>query len=113
MVTYSILSGQVLKTIIPTRAVYQLGFLPGLGSLELGDHPVADQLRELDLGTTAILTKNYLTRSGILPRGKPVGPADRPHTGYRGEQRELGRFTVSYDDAAEPIDLYAGRGNRV
>jgi hypothetical protein len=112
MVTYSVHGGQVLRTVIPSRAVYQLGFLPGSGTLELGDHPVADQLRDLDLGTTAILTKNYLARSGILPRGEPVGPADRPHTGYRGEQREFGRLTVTYDDARGPVDLYAGRGDR-
>lgn len=113
MVTYSVDGDQVLRTVIPSRAIYQMGFLPGSGSLELGDHPVADQLRELDLGTAAILTKNYLTRSTILPRGQPVGPADRPHTGYRGKQRELGRLTLTYDDGAGPIDLYAERGDRV
>lgn len=109
LITYSVYGDQILKTVVPCRAVYQLGFLPDSGSLELGDHPVADQLRELDLATTPILTRNYLARSGILPRGEPVGPADRPHTGYRGEQREFGRLTVTYDDATGPIDLHAGR----
>jgi hypothetical protein len=112
IVTYSVHGDQVLKTVVPTRAVYQLGFMPGSGSLELGDHLVADQLRELDLSPTAILTKNYLTRNSILPRGEPVGPAAQPHTGYRGQQRELGRLTLTYDDAVGPIDLYAGREGR-
>jgi hypothetical protein len=113
IVTYSVLGDQVLRTVVPSRAVYQLGFLPGCGTLELGDHPVADELRDLDLSPSAILTKNYLTRCSILPRGEPVGPAERSHTGYRGEQRELGRLTVTYDDAKGPVDLYAGRGDKV
>jgi hypothetical protein len=113
MVTYSVLGGQVLKTVIPSRAVYQLGFLPGSGSLELGDHLIADQLRDLDLSLTALVTKNYLSRSGVLPRGEPVGPAERPYTGYRGQQRDLGCLTVTYDDAKGPVDLYAGRGDKV
>jgi hypothetical protein len=113
IITYSVHGDKVLRTVVPSRAVYQLGVLPGSGSVELGDHPVADQLRGLDLSPTAILTKNYLVRSGILPRGESVGKADRPHTGYRGEQRELGRLTVTYDDAIGPIDLYAGRGDRM
>jgi hypothetical protein len=49
-----------------------------------------------------------LSRSSILPAGEPVGPAERPHVGHLGTDRELGRLTVSYDDAGEPVDLYAG-----
>lgn len=109
LVSYTVHGDQVLKTVVPSRAVYQLALRPGSGTLELGDHPLADQLRELGISSTAFLTKNYLARSGILPSGQPVGRAERPHTGYRGQQRELGRLTVSYDDALGPVDLYAGR----
>jgi hypothetical protein len=107
LITYSVRDGQLLKTTIPTRAVYQLGLTPGSGTLELGDHPVAGQLRDLDISTTAAMTKNYLSRCSILPAGEPLGPADRPHVGYLGQEREYGRLTVRYDDAAEAIDLYA------
>lgn len=51
---------------------------------------------------------NYLTRYGILPAGESIGPADRPHPGHAGEDREFDRLTVNYDDAGETIDLYAG-----
>jgi hypothetical protein len=80
--------------------------------VELGDHPIADELRGFDLSPTSFVTKNYLSRSGILPRGEPVGPAARPYTGYRGQQRELGRWTITYDDAVGPVDLYAARPAR-
>jgi len=108
LVTYSVRGDQLLKTTIPTRAVYQLGMAPGSGTLELGDHAVAGELRALEISTTAVMTKNYLSRSGILPAGESLASADRPHTGYIGQQREYGRLTVRYDDAAEAIDLYAG-----
>ena len=82
--------------------------LPGSGILELGDHPLAGQLEELETSTTAFVTKNYLSRSGILPAGESLGPAERPHTGHLGTDREYGRLTVNYDEAGETIDLYAG-----
>jgi hypothetical protein len=107
LVTYSVRDGELIKTTIPSRAVYQLGMAPGSGTLELGDHPIADELRALDISTTAVITKNYLSRSSILPAGEPVGPAERPHVGHLGTDREYGRLTVSYDDAGETIDLYA------
>ncbi len=100
-------NGELLRTTIPTRAVYQLGLAPGSGALELGDHPIADQLRELEISATAAVTKNYLSRCSILPAGESLGPAERAYVGYLGPVREYGRLTVSYDDAAEAIDLYA------
>jgi hypothetical protein len=106
LITYSVLDGQILKTTVPSRAVYQMGLKPGSGVLELGDHPIADELRELDVSSTAFVTKNYLSRYGILPAGEPIGPADHPHPGHIGQDREFGRLTVRYDEG-EMINLYA------
>lgn len=110
LITYSVRDRELLKTTVPCRAVYHLGFQPGTGVLELGDHEIAGQLRNLDISTTAALTKNYLSRSGILPAGESLGPASRPHVGYSGEDRDFGRLTLTYDDAGETIDLYARQG---
>jgi hypothetical protein len=102
-----VLNGQLIKTVVPSRSVYQLGLTPGAGKLELGDHEIADELRRLDISAMSIATKNYLTRYGILPAGEALGAADRPHTGHITQDRQLGRLTVNYDDAGETIDLYA------
>ena len=107
LITYSVLDGELLKTTVPVRAVYQVGLKPDAGTLELGDHAIADQLRSLDISTSAVLTRNFLARSAILPAGEPIASADRPHVGHLGEDREYGRLTVSYDDAGEAIDIYA------
>jgi hypothetical protein len=106
LVTYSVLDGQLLRTTVPTRAVYQLGLGPRSGRLELGDHPVAEELRRMGVSGTALVTKNYLARFGILPAGDPVGQADRPHVGYIGADRDFGRLTVRYDGAQDPVDAY-------
>jgi len=107
LVTYSVRDGNLLRTVVPSRAVYQVGLTPGCGVVELGDHAIADQLRGLDLSPTALATKNYLARYGILPAPEVIGPADSPYTGYAGADREYGRLTVSYDDASAPVDRYA------
>lgn len=107
LITYSVRDGELLKTTVPVRAVHQTGLWPGAGTLELGDHEIAAQLRSLDISTTAFVTRNFLTRSAILPAGEPVGPADRPHKGHVGEEREYGRLTVNYDDGGETIDRHA------
>jgi hypothetical protein len=107
LITYSVRDGDLLKTTIPSRAIYQLGLTPGSGMLELGDHAIADELRNLDVSTAAVITRNNLTRSVILPAGEAIGRTDRPHTGHIGEEREFGRLTVSYDDAAEEVDVHA------
>lgn len=108
LITYSVRDGRLLKTVVPSRAVYQVGLTPGCGVVELGDHAIAHQLRDLDLSSTALATKNYLARYGILPAPEAIGPADSSYTGYAGEDREYGRLTVCYDDTSGPIDLYAG-----
>jgi hypothetical protein len=107
LITYSVLDDQLLKTVVPSRSVYQLGLTPGAGRLELGDHEIADELRSLDVSATPIATKNYLPRYGILPASETIGAADRPHTGHLTQDRQFGRLTVNYDDAGETIDLYA------
>jgi hypothetical protein len=74
--------------------------------MELGDHKVAEQLRSLGISKQAFITKSYLMRSGILPAGEPVGPADEPHVGYAGEEKEYGRLTVRYDEEHDPMVVY-------
>ncbi len=105
LTTYSVRDGHLLRTTIPSRAVYQLGLLPGVGTLELGDHPVAEQLRQLRIDTRSQLTKNYLTRYGILPAGELLGPASREYAGYVGSDREYGQLTVRY--GGKVVDVYA------
>ncbi len=107
LITYSILEGCLMKTTVPTRAIYQLGAVAGLGQLELGTHPVAEQLKSFDISPSAIFTKNYLSRCSLLPAGHPLGPVARFPVGYAGEERAFGRLTVSYAKG-ELIEVHPG-----
>ena len=99
---------ELLKTKMPLLSIYQLGLRPGSGKLVLGDHKIADQLRNLDISMTAIVTKNYLSKYLILPAGEPMGIAEGSHSGYVGQDLDFGRLTISYDNDRGPIDLYSG-----
>jgi dihydroflavonol-4-reductase len=108
LVTCSKLNKELLKTSMPLRSIYQLGLRPESGKLMLGDHKIADQLRNLDISMTAIVTKNYLSKYLILPAGEPMGVAEGSHSDYVGQDLEFGRLTITYDTDRMPIDLYSG-----
>jgi hypothetical protein len=94
LVTYSVLDQHLIKTTIPTQAVYQLGLWGQLGQLALGDHPIAEQLKSFDISTSAIFTKNYLSRASVLPVGETVTPVERFPLGYEGVLQGPGRLTM-------------------
>lgn len=77
------------------------------GSLELGDHPVAQELRDLRIEAHPMVAFNYLTMDLVLPAPEALGPA-QPYDGYGGTRRDYGRWTITYP-ASEPVDLYAHR----
>jgi hypothetical protein len=96
LVSYTALDTQLVRTELPTRAVYQLGGGGG-ATLELGSHPIAEELRALGIDGTAIAARNYLSHAAVLPRGEVVGTLERRHDGYAGSDLEAGRHTIRYD----------------
>lgn len=103
LVTFTEHDGEMIRTVIATRAVHQLGLGRNQGHLELGDHPVADELRSLDISTDTVATKSYLAHAAILPRGASVGASDRRHIGFIGSDALSGRHTIRYDGATERV----------
>jgi hypothetical protein len=88
LVTYSVRDGELIRTTIPQRATFRNAFRPRGSSLELGSHPVADEIRALDLGERPLLSRYYLERAAILPAGEVVERGVRPLEGFRGERDE-------------------------
>ncbi|CAG0937278.1 hypothetical protein TFLX_06201 [Thermoflexales bacterium] len=95
LVTYSVLDKHLIKTTIPTRAVYQLGLGGKYGQLELGDHPIAEQLKSFEISTSPTFTKNYLSRASLLPAGETVTSVECSPLGYAGVIQGDGRLTMS------------------
>ena len=75
------------------------------GYLELGDHQVADELREFDFSPEPLLTTRVTGLRFAMTPGQPIGSA-RQYLGYIGAERDFGRYVIAYPNAA-PIDQYA------
>ncbi len=98
-VLYSSLGGALLETRSPATG-WRLGRSGRrAASLTLGDHPVTQRLRDLELDTESLASATYLGLRRILPAGHAVASA-RPWRGYAGEEREEGRYVVDHGGTA-------------
>lgn len=52
--TYTVNNGQILRTLVQTQGQYGITRFPGGASYTLGDHPIADDLKALKMGKTAV-----------------------------------------------------------
>lgn len=98
LVTFSEEGGDILRTEVASRAAYHVGLGSSAGHLELGAHPIADELRAMDISRDTIATKSFVSHAAILPRGRVLVRADRPYDGHAGTDDEFGRHTIRYDD---------------
>lgn len=103
LVTYSEHHGELIRTELPVRSTYHAGIGRPYGHLELGDHPIGKELRELDISSESIATKSYVDHAAILPAGQAVGDADRPYDGFEGSAAETGRHTVRFAGGPEQV----------
>lgn len=87
LVTYSVLDGRLIQTVIPQRAIFHLGLRPRGASLELGGHQVARSIADLGLAPRPLMSRVYLFRPAILPAGEVVEEGVRPLDGYLGRDR--------------------------
>lgn len=51
---FSVLGGELLKSLVDTKGQYHAWNVPGRASFRLGTHPIADELRELQVQNLAI-----------------------------------------------------------
>jgi len=100
LVTYSVLNGNLIKTVIPQTGSFRLSISPKDSFLTLGDHPVAESFYNLGLGRSPLLSRCYLERSAILPAGEVIETGVRPLDGYFGKNRE-GKHEIKYQDVTE------------
>jgi len=88
LITYTVEGGNLIKTTVPQKAIFRVCFTPRGSFLELGDHEVADSLRELGISTRPIQSRYALERFGILPAGEVIESGVRPLDGYWGQDEE-------------------------
>jgi hypothetical protein len=97
LVTFSVRHGQLIKAAIQQTAICRFSLRPKDSFLELGTHPMSEDLRDLQLSPNPIVSRYYLERSAILPAGEVIEQDVRPLEGYLGEDRE-GMYSVDYTE---------------
>jgi hypothetical protein len=95
LITYSVKDGNLIKTTIPQIGAARMCLNPKGSFLELGDHEVAQSIRDMGLSAKPIQSRYYVERSGILPSGEVIESGVRPLEGYYGKDRQ-GEHTIDY-----------------
>jgi hypothetical protein len=108
--SFTVGAGRLFRHDMPVSAAAKVTRSPGTARLRLGGHPVADDLRALGVDERSVGAYHYLAFSLRLEEPVDLGPC-RPHGGFRGQDREHGRLSVTYFDS-EPADLYATQPTR-
>jgi len=78
MITYSVKDGNLIRTIIPQKSTFRLALAPEDSYLELGNHPAARTIADLDLAKKPLLSRYYIERNAILPEGAIIEEDVRP-----------------------------------
>ncbi len=98
---WSVRDGRLLETTVRVHARWQARPGPGGTALVLGQHPVADALRGLDLSAAALSAFRAVSYRSTLPAGRPLRDAGAaPAAPYAGADAEYGRFTVAHPGTA-------------
>ena len=95
LTTFSVLNGNLVKTIIPQQATKRIALMPKGSHLKLGSHPMADSIRELGLSARPLMSFYCPERPAILPAGTIIEKGVRPMQGYLGKDRTADH-TVEY-----------------
>ncbi|MFC1890335.1 acetoacetate decarboxylase family protein [Thermodesulfobacteriota bacterium] len=95
LVTYTIMGTDLVRTEVAVRGIYQMRLRPPDSMLTLGNHPVAETVRELGVDPRPLVTRNYIERAAILPRGNVVATGVSPCGGFPGADSD-GQLTTSW-----------------
>lgn len=97
LTTYSVRDRQLIKTVVKHRGIKRTALNPKGAYVKLGDHPVSESIKALDISTRPFMSIYYTERSAILPSGEVVEADVRPFEGYLGEDREA-KYEIFYTD---------------
>ena len=93
--TYSVLDNNLIKTIIPQRGIKRTAIQTKGSFLKLGNHPVAESVKALEISSKPFLSAYFPERSVILPLGNVIETNVSSFDGYVGKTREA-KHTVEY-----------------
>ncbi len=88
LITFSVKDGDLIKTVIPQKASKRVSLMTGGSHLRLGNHSVAESIRNLGISSRPFMSVYYPERAAILPSGSIIEKGVRPMEGYLGKDRE-------------------------
>ena len=95
--SYSDLDGQLLRSHDRAAGFQVQGRGKGCATLELGEHPVAEDLRGLGIDTNALACMFQPYRIGVMDVPEVIGAADAGHhPGYEGSDAKVARMILSH-----------------
>jgi hypothetical protein len=98
LTTYSVKNRELIKTVIKQYGIKRMSLKTGGAYLKLGNHPVADSIKNLDISKKPFMSFYYTERSGVLPTGTVIEKNVSPFEGYIGESREAIHDTLYTDE---------------
>lgn len=105
IVLYGAREGALQAVSMPTLAYRQQRLGGAAADLELGEHPVARELRRLGVSGGVVMSRRTLVMRARRPAGRLLGET-RPCTGHAGSEADTGLYAVRHA-AGESIDQYA------
>ena len=96
IITYSVLDNNLIKTIIPQKGIRRVAIQTKGSFLKLGNHPVSESLKALDISNKPFMSAYFPERSTILPLGDIIEKNVSSFEGYLGKNREA-KHTIEYN----------------
>lgn len=111
---YADLDGQLLRWHNRAAGIQVQGRGQGCATLELGEHPVAEDLRDLGIDSHGLASMFQPHRISVLEAPEVIGAADAGHhPGFEGSDAELAHMVLSHApglDREMPYDLPIATG---
>ncbi len=95
IITYSVLENNLIKTMIPQKSIKRVALQTKGSFLKLGNHPMAESVKALDISSKPFMSAYFPERSVILPLGNVIETNVSPFDGYIGKTREA-KHTIEY-----------------
>mmetsp|Transcript_21743 Transcript_21743/g.10195 ORF Transcript_21743/g.10195 Transcript_21743/m.10195 type:complete len:282 (-) Transcript_21743:1023-1868(-) len=98
--TFSVKNNKLIKTVIPHKVTKRISLNTTGSFLKLGQHPMAQAIRDLGISSRPFMTCYYPERAAILPSGEVIEEGAKAFDGYMGKTRDA-KYTVTYAGQGE------------
>ncbi len=95
LTTFSVKDNKLIKTILPQRGMKRISLNTKGSFVNLGSHPMAQSVIDLEISSKPFMAAYYSERSAILPSGEVIEDNVRSLDGYSGKDREA-KHTAEY-----------------